>query len=76
MTLNDHWVYQGRQSHGWFGNGTAAKDGGSNAPAEANGLFRAANASQHADFAAHGIVMHVPWSERSLWTRVAGSRDR
>ncbi len=78
MTVNQSWIYQGRQSHGWFGSGTAPEDGGSNAPDEANELFQPANASQRVDYAAHSIIMHVPRNERSLWAYAASDtvRDR
>lgn len=76
MAVNDHWVYQGRQSHGWFGTGTAPKDEADDASAKSNELFRPANASQRVDFAAHSIIMHVPRSERSDWTHAASDTVR
>ncbi len=80
MPVNDHWVYQGRQSHGWFGTGTAPKDDATDADGSAatNDLFRPANAGQRVDYAAHSIIPRVPRSERSRWAYAASDtvRDR
>ena len=76
MSANDHWIYQGRQSHGWFGNGTAPKD--DDDPAGTNGLFRPSNASERVDAAAHVLVAGVPRNERGRWSFAASDigRDR
>lgn len=70
MPVNDHWMYQGRQSHGWFGTGTAPKEGDDDG-AVANDLFRPANASQRVDAAAHAVIADVPRNERSRWGYVS-----
>ena len=77
MSVNDHWVYQGRQSHGWFGTGTAPKDADDDA-AGTNELFRPSNASERVDAAAHLIIASVPRNERDRWSYAASyaGRDR
>lgn len=75
MSVNDHWVYQGRQSHGWFGTGTAPKEGDDDA-AGANELFRPSNASERVDAAAHLIIASVPRNERGRWSYAASDTGR
>ncbi len=59
---------QGRQEHGWFGDGTSPKDDINTTPQDgANPLFDPANAAQRVDYAAHGIIMYVPRNERGRW---------
>ena len=63
----ESWVYQGRQSHGWFGTGTAPKDddpAGRQAP---DGLFDPANTSQRAAYVAASIIGQVSRADRSRW---------
>ena len=67
-------MYQGRQSHGWFGNGTAPRD--DDGPAETNGLFRPSNASERVDAAAHVLVAGVPRNERGRWSFAASDIGR
>ena len=73
MPINDHWIYQGRQRHGWFGSGTAPED---DLAEEQNALFRPANADQRVDDAAHSIILDVPRNERGRWTRAASDAVR
>ncbi len=77
MTVNEHWIYQGRQSHGWFGTGTAPKDENSDTPTGANPLFKPVNAGQRVDYAASSII-HVPRNERGRWNSAVSdsARDR
>ncbi len=75
MSVNDHWMYQGRQSHGWFGNGTAPKDGNDDV-AGANELFRPSNASERVDAAAHLIIANIPRNERGQWSYAASDAGR
>ena len=72
--INDHWIYQGRQSHGWFGTGTAPKD--IDSPAGTNELFRPSNAGERVDAAAHVLVASVPRTERGLWSYAASDAGR
>ena len=72
MSVNDHWMYQGRQSHGWFGNGTAPKDD----VAEANELFRPPNAGERVDSAAHVLIASVSRTERDRWSYAASDAGR
>jgi hypothetical protein len=74
MSVNDDWMYQGRQSHGWFGTGTAPKDGDDAAGADE--LFRPSNASERVDAAAHFIIADVPRNERSRWNYAASDAGR
>ena len=65
MTANQSWIYQGRQEHGWFGDGTSPED--DEPSAQANGLFQPANAGQRADYVAGSIIVHVPRNDRNRW---------
>ena len=76
MTLNESWVHQGRQAHGYFGNGTSPKDDASDNAAGANDLFRPANAGQRVDCAASRLVMHVPRADRSRWNSAVSDSAR
>ena len=58
MTANQSWIYQGRQEHGWFGDGTSPED--DEPSSQANGLFQPANAGQRADYVAGSSIMHLP----------------
>ena len=49
MAVNDHWMYQGRQYHQWFGHGTAPKEARDTRPASA-GLFDPQGAGQRVDY--------------------------
>ncbi len=78
MTLNESWVYQGRQAHGYFGNGTSPKDDintGNGAGGE-NDLFRPANAGQRVDFVASSLIMHVPRNDRGRWNSAVSDSAR
>lgn len=64
---NDSWVYQGRQYHQWFGNGTKPGDDeadGSDADAATDDLFAPANADQRIAYVAHAVIGHLPQSAR------------
>lgn len=78
MTTGESWVYQGRQSHGWFGDGTAPHDNASDTSTSANKLFEPINASQRVDYVAFSIIGHVPRGERGRWTSALSdsTRDR
>jgi hypothetical protein len=60
--IEPHWVYQGRQSHGWFGSGTGP--GRDVAPANPHygDLFAPANVGNRVAYAAHSLFVHL--SER------------
>ncbi|HJS85159.1 MAG TPA: hypothetical protein VJ779_06830 [Acetobacteraceae bacterium] len=51
MPASDHWIYQGRQEHGWFGTGTAPPNDPAPGPADkdADNLFAVANAGKRID---------------------------
>jgi hypothetical protein len=52
------WQCQGRQEHGWFGQGTCAADAGG-----AAGEDIAASAQT----VLHGVLGHLPAGERARW---------
>jgi rare lipoprotein A len=70
------WEDQGRQQHGWFGDGTSS-DGTVPGAGQGSG-FGLANHGQRIDAAAHVVVAHVPRSDRrrSVVTFDAGALDR
>lgn len=77
MTVNESWVYQGRQGHGWFGNGTAPEDDDdSDSAAGATDLFRPANAGQRVDYVASSLIMHVPRNDRGRWNSAVSDSAR
>ena len=77
MTVNESWVYQGRQGHGYFGTGTAPKDDDdSDTDAGANDLFRPGNAGQRVDYAASSLIMHVPRNDRGRRASVVSDSAR
>lgn len=75
MTVNESWIYQGRQGHGYFGAGTSSKDDGDN-DAGANDLFRPANAGQRVDYVAFSLIMHVPRNDRGRWNSAVSDSAR
>ncbi|MDT7953565.1 MAG: hypothetical protein RQ966_18855 [Acetobacteraceae bacterium] len=68
MATNDHWMYQGRQYHQWFGHGTAPKEARDTRPASA-GLFNPESAGQRIDYAATKVIGEAPKNERARWER-------
>lgn len=76
MGGSEHWRYQGRQYHQWFGHGTAPKEekGGGNGPAELGSLFDPLSIEQRVDYAAGSVVAHSPRNERTRWeARLSGA---
>ena len=57
MAVSEHWVYQGRQSHGWFGSGTAPEE-------PADSLFDPVNIGQRVDYTAYSLAGHVGRRDR------------
>lgn len=77
MTTNESWIYQGRQGHGYFGNGTAPKDDeDSSGDAGANDLFRPANAGQRVDYVTSSLIAHVPRNDRGRWSSATSDSAR
>lgn len=64
MASDDHWIYQGRQEHGWFGNGTAPDSGNPSDPEAAAKLFNPAEIDQRTDYVAHSAIGHLPPAAR------------
>ncbi len=67
MSGNETWIYQGRQSHGWFGTGTAPTSGSGEAEAQSDELFQPADSSRRIAYAASSIIIHVPREKRGRW---------
>jgi hypothetical protein len=57
-----HWMYKGRQSHGWFGSGTAPPK----APAAPDGLFDPSNAAARVDDVAGRLKSQLPETKREF----------
>ena len=77
MTTNESWIYQGRQGHGYFGNGTAPKDDeDSSDDAGPNDLFSPANAGQRVDYVASSLIAHVPRNDRGRWSGAVSDSAR
>jgi hypothetical protein len=57
------WEDQGRQEHGWFGNGTA-QAGDASPEDRAATMFDPANAAQRIDAIAYSAVAHMPSADR------------
>lgn len=73
MAVSEHWRYQGRQYHQWFGHGTAPKEEKEAAPAKPGSLFDPLSVGQRVDYASGSVVAHSPRDQRSRWeTRVSG----
>jgi hypothetical protein len=72
---NEHWRYQGRQYHTWFGHGTAPKDGEDGAsfddqsPAALKALLNPANVAQRVEWIGHSLVGHVARRDRAAIER-------
>ena len=76
MAVSEHWQYQGRQHHQWFGHGTAPKDGKGQAPAKPGSLFDPFSVGQRIDYATGSVVAHSPRNQRSRWdVRVGGTNQ-
>ena len=75
MAGNESWVYQGRQSHGWFGTGTGPHSNGS-AEAQADELFQPTGTSKRVDYAASSIIMHVARGDRVRWESAVNDAAR
>ena len=76
MAVNEHWQYQGRQQHQWFGHGTAPKDGKEQPPAKPGSLFDPMSVGQRIEYASGSVVAHSPRNQRSRWdVRVGGTNQ-
>ena len=76
MAVNEHWQYQGRQQHQWFGHGTAPKDGKGQVRAEPATFFDPFSTSQRIDYASGSVVAHAPRDQRSRWdARIGGTNQ-
>ena len=66
MADSEHWLYQGRQSHGWFGHGTGPRPDGP-APDRPGTLFDPADPGQRIAYVASGVMGHAPRQDRAQW---------
>jgi hypothetical protein len=72
MPANNHWMYQGRQYHQWFGHGTVPKEGVDQV--RPGGLFDPASVAQRLEYAIGHVVGAASRNERARWeTRLGGS---
>ncbi len=74
MTTYESWVNQGRQSHGYVGNGTLPTDGG-DAMVRTNDLFQSAKAAHRIDYTASCSPTERAICRPSIWVDVAASRS-
>ena len=67
MAVNNHWMYQGRQYHQWFGHGAAPNDEKEGAPAASGSLFDPLGIGQRIDYVAVSVIGHVARQDRGRW---------
>ena len=71
---NNHWMYQGRQYHQWFGHGTAPKQDGETGPPKPGSLFDPLSVGHRVNYVSGSVVAHSPRDERSRWeARISGA---
>ncbi len=77
MVVSEHWRYQGRQYHQWFGHGTAPREEKEAGSAKPGSLFDPLSVGQRVDYLTGSVIAHSPRDERSRWeARLSGaSRD-
>ena len=74
MAVSEHWRYQGRQYHQWFGHGIAPQEEKEAVPVKPGSLFDPLSVGQRVDYATGSVVAQSPRDQRSRWeTRVGGS---
>ena len=76
MAVSEHWRYQGRQYHQWFGHGTAPKEEKEAAPAKPGSLFDPLSVGQRVDYARGSVVAYSPRNQRSQWEARGGGLNR
>ena len=76
MAVSEHWRYQGRQHHQWFGHGTAPKGETQAEPAKPGSLFDALSVGQRVDYARGSVVAHPLRDQRSQWEARVGGTNR
>lgn len=75
MSANNHWMYQGRQYHQWFGHGTAPKEEDVG-PARAGSLFDPASIAERIDYAVGQVIGAASRNERLRWESRLGGTAR
>jgi hypothetical protein len=76
MAVSEHWRYQGRQYHQWFGHGTAPKEEKEAEPAKPGSLFDPLSVGQRVDYASSSVVAQSPRDQRSGWEARVGGTNR
>lgn len=76
LNFSEHWIDQGRQSHGWFGNGTSANKSEAGLDFTSNGLFSPTNVKQRVGYAAYSLIGHVPSRDRGRMETLANKTGR
>jgi hypothetical protein len=57
--IEPHWVYQGRQAHGWFGSGTVPGKDITRGHPDAGDLFAPTSVGNRVDYAARSLFVHL-----------------
>lgn len=76
MAVSEHWRYQGRQYHQWFGHGTAPKEEKEAELARPGSLFDPLSVGQRIDYASGSVVARSPRDQRSRWEARVGGTNR
>ncbi len=58
--VTEHWMYQGRQQHGWFGSGTAPPRDVDKPYYDFGTLFDPSNIAKRVDYVASLVIGHLP----------------
>jgi hypothetical protein len=64
MEVSEHWVYQGRHEHGWFGHGTAPKADKDGSDQRGGRLFDLGGVGPRVDWVADSLVGHLSRQDR------------
>lgn len=67
MAIGESWGYQGRQQHGWFGNGTAPKEIKSTVARAPDGLLDAASIGQRITTRRSASSAALPGKSATRW---------
>ncbi|MEJ1978439.1 MAG: hypothetical protein WDN49_22245 [Acetobacteraceae bacterium] len=70
-------MYQGRQAHGWFGDGTSPDSGAAESQGtdhQAGGLFDPGNIGDRVDYTAHAVIGRLSRTDRRNPAAIFDSR--
>lgn len=76
MAVSEHWRYQGRQYHQWFGHGTAPREEKEAGSAKPGSLFDPLSVGQRVDYVVGSVIAYSPRDERSRWEARLGGASR